>query len=70
MFESFNKHPRAVGETYGEHLMAAGQFGLVLVSAGLACVIHAIFPFAFERTASDCVLRLHNSMAARGRIPG
>ena len=45
----------------------AGGFGLTLVVAGAACLIHAILPFAFERTASEAVERLHDRMTSRRR---
>lgn len=66
MFEAFNRHPRDVGETYGEHLGQASTFGASLIVAGLACMIHAVFPFWFERTASLRVQRLHARMTNRG----
>ncbi|WP_332771401.1 DUF6356 family protein [Phenylobacterium sp.] len=68
MLDAFNRHPSAVGETYVEHLGHAGGFGAEMVAAGLACLIHAVFPFWFERTASLCIQRLHAQMVARRRI--
>lgn len=64
----FLDHPRLIGETYGEHLRHAAGFGGLMVWAGLACLIHALLPFLFERTASRCVIELHARMA--GRRPG
>lgn len=65
MFKRLTCHPASVGESYGEHLAAAWRFGFVLVGAGLACLIHGLLPFAFERTASGAVQRLNASMIAR-----
>lgn len=65
MFEAFNRHPRDVGETYGEHLGQASGFGASLIVAGLACLVHAVFPFWFERTASQRVQKLHARMSRR-----
>ena len=65
MLRSFTHHPSEVGETYGSHLATAWSFGLVLLAAGAACLIHGVFPFAFETTASRCVKRLHQRMASR-----
>lgn len=65
MFEAFNRHPRDVGETYGEHLGQASTFAASLILAGLACLVHAIFPFWFERTASRRVQILHTRMTNR-----
>lgn len=64
----FLDHPRSIGETYGEHLRHAAGFGGLMVWAGLACLIHALLPFLFERTASRCVTELHARMS--GRRPG
>lgn len=69
MFDAFTRHPHAVGETYGQHLTHAAGYAGLLLAAGLACLIHAVFPFAFERTASACVQRLYGHMAGRGRVP-
>lgn len=67
MLAAFTRHPAAIGESYVQHLAQAGTFGITMISAGAACLIHAIFPFWFEKTASQCVQRLHAQMAARGR---
>lgn len=67
MTDLFTHHPASVGESYAEHLSAAGGFGLRLMIAGLACLVHAIFPFLFVRTGSKCVADLHERMVT-GRI--
>ena len=67
MLDAFTRHPTAIGESYGQHLAQAGAFGATMLAAGAACLIHAIFPFLFEKTASQCVQRLHAQMAARSR---
>lgn len=66
---AFTEHPASVGETYGEHFAVAGEFGLRLVLAGLACMVHAVLPFAFTRTGSDAVLALHARMSSRRAQP-
>jgi len=63
--EKFTHHPASVGETYFTHLRCAGYYGLMLILAGFACVIHCIFPFVFKTTASDTVFRLHDHMTDR-----
>jgi hypothetical protein len=63
----FTAHPRSVGETYFQHLVAAAGFGLRMVAGGLACLVHAVLPFLFERTGSNCVAELHQRMVARQR---
>jgi hypothetical protein len=66
----FTDHPASVGETYGEHFAVAGGFGLSMVLAGLACMVHAVLPFLFVRTASDTVQALHARMSGRRAQPG
>lgn len=73
MFDLFTRHPATVGETYLEHTGAALSFALPLFLASLACLVHAILPFMFERTGSVMVTRLHDRMVTNrvraGRIP-
>jgi Family of unknown function (DUF6356) len=67
---AFTEHPASVGETYGEHLAAAGGFGRDLILAGFACLVHALLPFLFEKTASQAVVGLHERMVRnRARRP-
>lgn len=61
----FLDHPRAVGESYGEHAAVAARFGAALVVAGTACIIHAAVPALFPRTASGAVKRLYGELRAR-----
>jgi hypothetical protein len=58
----FTEHPASVGETYFEHLWAAGGFAVRMMLGGIACFLHALFPFAFRRTGSDCIRQLHERM--------
>ena len=52
MRNPFTAHPHSVGETYAEHLRFAFAYGLRMTLGGLAALLHAVFPFLFERTAS------------------
>jgi len=61
----FAEHPRLVGESYVEHFHAAARFGLMMVSGGLACLLHALVPALFERTGSRTVKKLYAEMTAR-----
>lgn len=61
----FLSHPRSVGESYAEHAGVAGRFGATMVIGGLACMIHAVIPAVFPRTASDRVKKLYAQMIAR-----
>jgi hypothetical protein len=60
--ELFTRHPASVGETYTEHMQVAAGFGLRLFLASLACFVHALLPFLFERTGSTAIQTLHGSM--------
>ena len=62
---SFTAHPASVGESYLEHLVMAVGFGLRMLWAGVACVLHGLFPFLFVTTGSDCIRGLHDEMQAR-----
>jgi hypothetical protein len=55
-------HPASVGETYMEHLVHAGGFGLRMIAGGCACILHGIFPFLFVKTGSKQITRLHEKM--------
>ncbi len=56
------RHLDSVGETYLQHMRHALSFSVTLLWAGVACLVHALVPFAFERTGSDCIRRLHDRM--------
>ncbi len=67
----FTHHPTAVGETYLVHLRNAAGFGWQMIAGGVACLVHALLPFLFVRTGSDCICRLHERMhARRHRVDG
>ncbi len=61
----FLNHPRDVGESYGEHFATAAGFGFRMVVGGVACIVHALVPALFVRTASDTVKSLYATMKAR-----
>jgi len=63
----FTQHPESVGETYGEHFVHAGAFGITLVLAGLACLVHAVLPFLFVTTGSRAISDLHHRMVTHRR---
>ena len=65
MLKPFTRHPDSVGETYGQHLGVAWSFGFTLIGAGLACLVHGLLPFAFERTGSLTVRRLNDRLSRR-----
>jgi hypothetical protein len=67
MIAIFTRHPRSVGETYFEHMAVAGSFGTRLLRGALACYVHALLPFLFEKTASATVAALHDRMLVSRR---
>src|ERR671912_945183 len=58
----FAEHPATVGETYAQHLRVAAGFGLAMIGGGLACLVHALLPFAFVTRGSETVARLYERM--------
>ena len=66
MLTAFTRHPAKVGETYLEHAAFALWFsGWMFLAAG-AALVHAVFPFLFESTASRIVARLAARTHNRG----
>jgi hypothetical protein len=55
-------HLDSVDETYFQHLCHALGFATRMFLGSLACLVHALCPFAFERTGSDCIRVLHDRM--------
>lgn len=58
----FTDHPATVGETYWQHLASAWGFSWRMMLASLACLVHALLPFLFEKTGSRAITRLHDRM--------
>jgi hypothetical protein len=58
----FTDHPASVGETYWQHLGSAWGFAWRMMLASLACLIHALLPFLFEKTGSRAITRLYDRM--------
>ncbi len=58
----FTDHPATVGETYWQHLGSAWGFSWRMMAASLACLVHALLPFLFERTGSRAITLLYDRM--------
>lgn len=58
----FTSHPSSVGESYFQHMGTAFGFGWNMLTGGLACLIHGIFPFLCVKTGSRRVTELHHRM--------
>ena len=63
--QRFLAHPATVGESYGEHARFAAWFGSRQLLAGMAALVHAVLPFAFETTASRRVKELARILGER-----
>ncbi len=61
----FSEHPASVGESYFGHLLQASSFGLRMMFAGLACVLHGLLPFLFVSTGSDAIRSLNEELSSR-----
>ncbi len=62
LLELFREHPASVGESYLQHMAASFSFGVPMLMASLAALIHGIFPFLFMKTGSTIIARLYDRM--------
>lgn len=67
MRNPFTAHPNDVGETYVQHAVRAARIGITMIGTGVACLIHAVVPSAFETTGSRVIHRLSDELSARGK---
>ena len=58
----FTEHPATVGETYFQHLFSALSFSVHMALGCVACLIHALLPFLFEKTGSSKITMLYDRM--------
>ena len=70
LYNPFTKHPHSVDETYFEHMKCAFTFFYTLLGLSLAALVHAVFPFWFQTTASRGVKKLNDCMKDRKPING
>ncbi len=63
----FLTHPKSVDESYVEHMAFAGRFSGKLFLAAGAALVHAILPFACEKTASRMIAEMYAKTHNRGR---
>lgn len=61
----FTDHPKEVGESYGQHMVASAGFGLLLLKLAGCAFIHAIVPGLHRTTVSDTVRALAKDMNGR-----
>jgi hypothetical protein len=68
LLRAFTEHPASVGESYSQHLFRAMCFGIRMVFAGLACLVHGVLPFLFVRTGSRAIAELNDRMVINRRV--
>jgi hypothetical protein len=70
LIRAFREHPASVGETYTEHMGRAACFGVRMIAAGIACLVHAVLPGLFVHTGSRTIGELNERMiTGRGTRP-
>jgi hypothetical protein len=67
MYNIFTSHPHKVQQTYVKHLIFALKNGFSLILYGILLILHAIFPFIFENTSRDAVIKMGNVFSDRMR---
>jgi hypothetical protein len=65
MDNPFTKHPHSIGETYFEHMKLALNSAIKIQLIAFIILSHAIFPFLFEHTASDKILKMNKELQLR-----
>ena len=69
MLRAFTQHPRTVGESYFEHLGSACGFAATMAVGAMACLLHGLFPFAFQSSGSRRIRDLHDRMVTHRTAP-
>ena len=62
MLKRFTEHPASVNETYLQHMRVALFFCGRFCYGAIAALVHAFFPFLFEKTGSELIDDLHKQM--------
>ncbi len=61
----FLTHPRAVGESYLQHMAVAFGFAWLLGKLAVAAALHGLVPAWHEKTVSRAIIDLSEKMKAR-----
>ncbi|HEX7943654.1 MAG TPA: putative sulfate exporter family transporter [Phenylobacterium sp.] len=69
MLKAFTQHPQTVGESYLEHLRSASGFAGTMAVGAMACLLHGLFPFAFQSSGSRRIRELHERMVTHRTAP-
>ena len=59
------KHLDECGEGYFKHMFEAWRIVSVLLISSIACLIHSLFPFVFQKTASTMIRNILNRTDSR-----
>lgn len=70
MLRAFTRHPETVGETYFEHLASAWGFASTMMAGAILCLLHGLFPFAFQTSGSRRIRELYERMVTHRTAPG
>lgn len=65
MFDKCQKHLHSVNESYFQHLYFAACFGLRMIGAGMAAILHGLCPAVFQYTGSKTIFALNDELKAR-----
>jgi hypothetical protein len=55
----FLDHPKTVDESYWQHFLFAGKFGVMMVWGGLGAILHALIPGICTTAGSDMIRALN-----------
>jgi hypothetical protein len=61
----FIDHPKAVNESYAEHMGAAFTVAFRLASASIKCIVHGLVPGLYKTAGSDAILKMAGEIAPR-----
>lgn len=69
MLKAFTQHPETVGESYFGHLRSAWGFAFTMAVGAMACLLHGLFPFAFQTSGSRRIRELYERMVTHRTAP-
>ena len=61
----FTVHLSNIGESYGQHFLHVIYYFVMLLTAAICALIHAILPFLLEKSASQIISKLYSKMTER-----
>lgn len=65
MIDKCKSHLESVHESYFKHLYFACCFGLRMIGAGCAAILHGLCPAIFQYTGSKTIFALNEELKAR-----